>query len=337
MTSFNRLSKTHLLWGLLLLPVLGALAYFLLLAPKSAETPPAVTVSAVHPVVEDLTALLEVPGDLKPNQEIEVLSLVSGYVKEMRVDIGDRVKEGDVIATLEVIDPEKQIQTLKGTGGTRPPVGTLPQGTRITNITAPFDGTITKRNADPGTLVQMSAYSGTLSIPIASLAQDNQLRASFPVPETALGKFRIGEEIGVYIPILNRRMTGRIARFSNQVDSATRTMTAEVDIPNPDLSIISGLYAIGSFPLDRAKGAVTLPVQAIRTPDTPSVLVVSKDGVLEKRALTLGVETPTRIQIISGVSEGDTVVLGNSSELEPGMKVIPVFPQPPAASSPAVN
>ena len=337
MTSFYRLSKTHLLWGLLLLPLLGALAYFLLWTPKPAETSQPVTVSAVHPVVEDLTSLLEVPGDLKPNQEIEVLSLVSGYVKEMRVDIGDRVKEGDVIATLEVIDPEKQIQTLKGTGGTRSPVGTLPQGTRITNITAPFDGTITKRNADPGTLVQMSAYSGTLSIPIASLAQDNQLRASFPVPETVLGKFRIGEEIGIYIPILNRRMTGRIARFSNQIDSATRTMFVEVDIPNPDLSIISGLYAIGSFPFERAKGAVTLPVQAIRTPDNPSVLVVSKDGVLEKRAVKLGVETPMRIQIISGVSEDDTVVLGNSSELEPGMKVIPVFAHPPAANSPAVN
>ena len=337
MTSFYRLSKTHLLWGLLLLSLLGALAYFLLWTPKPAETSQPVTVSAVHPVVEDLTSLLEVPGDLKPNQEIEVLSLVSGYVKEMRVDIGDRVKEGDVIATLEVIDPEKQIQTLKGTGGTRSPVGTLPQGTRITNITAPFDGTITKRNADPGTLVQMSAYSGTLSIPIASLAQDNQLRASFPVPETVLGKFRIGEEIGIYIPILNRRMTGRIARFSNQIDSATRTMFVEVDIPNPDLSIISGLYAIGSFPFERAKGAVTLPVQAIRTPDTPSVLVVSKDGVLEKRAVKLGVETPMRIQIISGVSEDDTVVLGNSSELEPGMKVIPVFAHPPAANSPAVN
>lgn len=311
--------------------LLAAVAVFFFSRPKPVVNPPE-TVSAIHPVVEDLTSFLEVPGDLKPNQEIEILSLVSGYVREMKVDIGDRVRTGDVIATLEVVDPEKQIQAFKGGKA----VGTPSQGSRITNIISPFDGTVTKRNADPGTLVQMAAYSGTLSIPIASLAQDNQLRASFPVPETMLGKIRIGEEIGISIPVLNRKTTGKLARVSNQVDSATRTMTVEADIPNPDLSIISGLYAIGRFPLENAKGAVTLPAQAIRTPDNPSVLVVSKEGIIEKRAVKLGVETPFRVQIVSGISEGDAVVLGNSSELEPGMKVVPVFPQIPA-ESPAAN
>jgi multidrug efflux pump subunit AcrA (membrane-fusion protein) len=318
--------------GLAIVILLVAVAAILLFRPEASKTPPPVTVSAVRPVVEDLTLFLEVPGDLKPNQEIEILSLVSGYVREMRVDIGDRVKAGEVIATLEVVDPDKQIQTFKGTGNTKPSAGT-----RITNIISPFDGTITKRNADPGTLVQMAAYSGTLSIPIASLAQDNQLRASFPLPETAIGKIRIGEEIGISIPVLNRTTTGKLARFSNQVDSATRTMTVEADIPNGDFSIISGLYAIGSFPLERAKGALTLPVQSIRTPDTPSVLVVSKEGVLEKRAVKLGVETPTSVQIVSGVSDGEIVVLGNSSELEPGMKVVPLLPQSPAANTPSAN
>ncbi len=328
----SKLLKSKLFYGIILLLILGGIVFYLRSEPrKQGDT--VVTVSAVSPVVEDLTSFMEVPGDLKPNQEIEVLSLVSGYVREMKVDIGDRVKAGDVIATLEVVDPEKQIQAFKGTKST---IGTLPQGSRITNILSPFDGTITKRNADPGTLVQMAAYSGTLSIPIASLAQDNQLRASFPVPETALGKIRIGDEIGISIPVLNRTITGKIARFSNQVDSVTRTMTVEADIPNADLSIISGLYVIGSFPLERAKGALTLPVQAIRTPDNPSVLVVSKDGIIEKRAVKLGVETPSRVQIVSGVAEGDAVVLGNSSELEPGMKVVPAFPQA-SPSSPAAN
>lgn len=320
--------------GLAIVILLVAGAALLFLRPVALKTPPPVTVSAIHPIVEDLTLFLEVPGDLKPNQEIEILSLVSGYVREMKVDIGDRVKEGDVIATLEVVDPEKQIQAFKRTKST---IGTLPQGSRITNILSPFDGTITKRNADPGTLVQMAAYSGTLSIPIASLAQDNLLRASFPVPETALGKIRIGDEIGISIPVLNRTTTGKIARFSNQVDSVTRTMTVEADVPNGDLSIFSGLYVIGTFPLDRAKGALTLPVQAIRTPDTPSVLVVSNDGIIEKRAVKLGVETPSRVQILSGVSEGDAVVLGNSSELEPGMKVVPILPESPAANPASAN
>ena len=327
----STLLKSKLFIGIILLLIVGGIVFFLRSEP-SKQGDSVVTVAAVRPVIEDLTTYLEVTGDLKPSQEIEILSLVSGYVREMKVDIGDRVKKGDVIATLEIVDPEKQFQAFKGGS----PIGTLPQGSRITNILSPFDGTITKRNADPGTLVQMAAYSGTLSIPIASLAQDNQLRASFPVPETALGKIRIGEEIGISIPIINRTTTGKLARFSNQIDSATRTMTVEVDVPNADFAITSGLYAIGNFPLERAKGAVTLPVQSIRTPDTPSVLVVSKDGIIEKRAVKLGVETPSRVQIVSGVAEGDAVVLGNSSELEPGMKVIPVFSQT-SAPTPAAN
>ena len=159
MTPLSSLMTSKIVRGFILLLVLGGLAFFLRPEPRK-KTEPVVTVSAIHPVVEDLTLSLEVPGDLKPNQEIEILSLVSGYVREMRVDIGDRVKAGDVIATLEVVDPEKQIQSFKGSGSAKAPIGTLPQGSSITNIISPFDGTITKRNADPGTLVQMAAYSG---------------------------------------------------------------------------------------------------------------------------------------------------------------------------------
>ena len=202
---------------------------------------------------------------------------------------------------------------------------------------APFPGVITQRNADKGTLVQTGIYSSTQSLPLVTLAQDDLLRASFPVPETALGKFQIGEEIAIYIPVLKRQMMGKIARFSHQIASATRTMEVQVDVPNPDLSITPGLYAIASFPLDRAKGALSLPVQAIRTPDDPSVLVISQAGVLEQRLVKIGVETPSLVQVVSGVSDGDLVVLGNSSELEPGMKVVPVFSQNLAASSPAAN
>lgn len=339
-------SKTRLLRGLLLLSILGFLAYFLFpfTQQRAADVSAATKVSVVRPVRTDLASLLEVTGSLMPYQEIQVYSLVAGYVKEIRVDIGDHVKAGDLIATLEVLNLEEQLQAVKDAKRgleTRTPgiaqAGASALSAASTSILAPFPGVITQRNADKGTLVQTGIYSSTQSLPLVTLAQDDLLRASFPVPETALGKFQIGEEIAIYIPVLKRQMMGKIARFSHQIASATRTMEVQVDVPNPDLSITPGLYAIASFPLDRAKGALSLPVQAIRTPDDPSVLVISQAGVLEQRLVKIGVETPSLVQVVSGVSDGDLVVLGNSSELEPGMKVVPVFSQNLAASSPAAN
>lgn len=303
-------------------------------------TTPAVPVSAIHPARANLCSELEVTGDLKPYQEIEIHSLVAGYVKEINVDIGDHVKAGDVIATLEVLDIEKQLQAIKDAkrGLETPLPGTNQTGptsrnTAQTTIVAPFDGVITKRNADKGTLVQTGIYSSTQSMPLVTLAQDDMLRASFPIPETAIGKFRVGEEIPIFIPILNRKTTGKVARFSNQVDTATRTMEVQIDIPNADFSITPGLYAIASFPLERAQDSLSLPVQAIRTPDNPSVLVISPDGVLEKRAIKVGLETPTAVQVLDGIADTDWVVQGNSSELEPGMKVTPKLASKSAASS----
>jgi multidrug efflux pump subunit AcrA (membrane-fusion protein) len=354
--------------GLIVLALLGCVAYvgYIVLpsAPeRPAEAPAATSVSVVHPLRKDLASVIEVTGSLMASQEVQVHSLVAGYVKEIRVDIGDHVQSGDLIATLEVINLEGQLRAAKdanrglgpsdmgaGQGATATPETATPEAATLvtspgaaapkvsnTSIFAPFSGVITQRNVDTGTLVQTGVYSSTQSLPLVTLAQDDLLRASFPVPETALGKFRIGEEIEIDIPVLKRKITGKIARSSNQIASATRTMDVEVDIPNPDLSLTLGLYAIAAFPLERAQGALSLPVQAIRTPDDPSVLVISGAGLLEQRPVKLGVETPSLVQVVSGVSDTDLVVLGNASELEPGMKVAPFESQDPAAPSPAAK
>ena len=108
-------SKTRLLRGLLLLSILGFLAYFLFpfTQQRAADVSAATKVSVVRPVRTDLASLLEVTGSLMPYQEIQVYSLVAGYVKEIRVDIGDHVKAGDLIATLEVLNLEEQLQAVK--------------------------------------------------------------------------------------------------------------------------------------------------------------------------------------------------------------------------------
>ena len=324
MTSLPSLLKSNLLRGIILLLILGGLAFFLRGRTKK-ETEPVTTVSAIHPLKTDLVQTVDVTGEVKPFQQVEVYSLVAGYVKSMNVDIGDHLKQGDLIATLEVLDIEKQMAAIKAAKrGLEVNLSTNRAArATTTTITAPFDGVITKRNADNGTLVQTGVYSSTQSLPLVTIAQDNLLRGSFPIPESAIGKLKLGEEISITIPTLRRVSKGKIARFSNQVDSATRTMEVQVDIPNPDLSITPGLYAVASFPVEQAPQAITIPIQALRTPDEPSVYVISDSGILESRPVQLGMETPGFVQVTSGLGEADLVVLGNTSELEAGMKVSP--------------
>ncbi len=331
--------KSNLLRGILLLLVLcslGALAYRR--GSTTAQEPESITtVSAMHPLRTDLVQTVEVTGELKPYQQVDVQSLVAGYVQSMNVDIGDHLKKGDLIATLEVLDIDRQMAAIKAAKrGVELTVSTNRAANAATTaITAPFDGVITKRNADNGTLIQTGVYSSTQSMPLVSIAQDDLLRGSFPIPESAIGKLKLGEEISMSIPTLKRVSKGKIARFSNLVDSSTRTMEVQVDIPNPDLAITPGLYAIAAFPVEQAPGALAIPIQAVRTPDNPSVYVINDKGMLESRSVTLGVETPDLVQVTAGLGEKDLVVLGNTSELEAGMKVSPKITQPSATQPPA--
>lgn len=316
---------------LLIVSVFGVLT-FCLRSPSVKQSEDITVVSAIHPVKTDLVQTIEVTGELKPYQQVDVQSLVAGYVQSMHVDIGDHLKKGDLIATLEVLDIEKQMAAIKAAKrGIELTVSTNRAAHATTApITAPFDGVVTKRNADNGTLIQTGVYSSTQSMPLVSIAQDDLLRGSFPIPESAIGKLKLDEEISMTIPTLRRLSKGKIARFSNLVDSATRTMEVQVDIPNPDLSITPGLYAIAAFPVEQAPGALAIPIQAVRTPDNPSVYVINDKGILESRPVTLGVETPHLAQVTAGLGEKDLVVLGNTSELEVGMKVSPKIAEAPA-------
>lgn len=309
---------------LFILCSLGALGFYLR-SPRQLPPEEVTIVSVMRPLRQDLVQTIDVTGELKPFQQVDVQSLVAGYVKSMHVDIGDHLKKGDLIATLEVLDIEKQMAAIKAAKkGVEVTLSTNRAANATTTvITAPFDGVVTKRNADNGTLIQTGVYSSTQSMPLVTIAQDDLLRGSFPVPESAIGKLKLGEEIVISIPTLGLVSKGKIARFANLVDSATRTMEVQVDIPNPDLSITPGLYAIASFPVERAPGALSIPVQALRTPDNPSVYVLSSNGILESRPVRPGMETPELVQIEAGLAESDLVVLGNTSELEPGMKVSP--------------
>jgi RND family efflux transporter MFP subunit len=193
-------------------------------------------------------------------------------------------------------------------------------------ITAPFAGVITHRYADTGAMIQAGTSSQTQAMPIVQLSQNDKLRLVIPVPESAVSRIHVGNAVAVAVQSLHRTVTGKVARFADRLDTDTRTMRVEVDVPNPKLELVPGMYADATLVLDATKDALVAPIQAIdRTENGARVLIVSGDGrspgKIEERKVSLGLETDDRIEVTRGVNAGDLVVVGSRARLKPGATV----------------
>ena len=175
-------------------------------------------------------------------------------------------------------------------------------------------------------MIQTGISSQTQSMPLVMLAQENLLRLVIPVPESAVSKIRLGGSVEVSVSALGKKFPGKVARFADQVDMATRTMHTEVDVPNPGLVLIPGMYAEVNLTLDRRNRAVTVPIPAIDFGNDESsgqAVVVTSENRVEIRKLQLGIQTAASVEIRSGLQEGDLVVTGNRSSLHAGELVRP--------------
>jgi len=191
-------------------------------------------------------------------------------------------------------------------------------------IVAPFDGVITKRNVDTGTLVQAGTSSNTQALPVVSVAQTDLFRLTLPVPESAVPMVRLGTTVAVHVQALNRDFEGKVARFADAVNQETRTMHTEVDVHNTDGSIVEGMYAEVELTLAKKVNALGVPIQAVNRNGTQNtVLVVNSQDRIEERDVRLGMEGGNYVEVISGLNQKDRVVIGARSDFQPGDRVIP--------------
>jgi RND family efflux transporter MFP subunit len=188
-------------------------------------------------------------------------------------------------------------------------------------VTAPFDGVVTQRYANYGALMQ-AGTSTTQSMPLVRLSQENLYRLVIPVPETYVKYIRIGDPVQVRVPSLNSTVTGKVARFSVEVNTDTRTMHTEVDVPNPGGKLIPGTYAEADLTLNQRGEVLTVPIQAIdRSGDTAGVMVVQSDGTVARRPVTLGLQTADYVEVARGLAAGDQVILSDRGNLKAGQRV----------------
>jgi RND family efflux transporter MFP subunit len=191
-------------------------------------------------------------------------------------------------------------------------------------ITAPFTGVITVRYADTGALIAAGTSSSTQSSPVVRLAEISKLRLVLPVPESLAAQIRLGDPVKVHVQALNDDIVGKVSRFANALDLQTRTMETEIDFENKDGKLYPGMYAQTVLQTSARQDAILVPLEALsnRHGET-QVLTVNGQNVVEQRTVKLGLQGKSRVEVLSGLAEGDRVIVGSQSQFRDGEKVTP--------------
>ncbi|HET8926062.1 MAG TPA: efflux RND transporter periplasmic adaptor subunit [Candidatus Acidoferrum sp.] len=193
-----------------------------------------------------------------------------------------------------------------------------------TRITAPFAGVITNRYADTGALVAAGTSSSTQAIPIVRLAEISVLRLVLPIPESFAGQIHLGDAVKIHVQALNEDIEGKVSRLADSLDRQTRTMETEIDINNRNGRLLPGMYAETQLALREKRDILTVPVEAVtRNGDDATVLAVNAQNVIEERHVRLGLEDSAHVEAVSGLSDGERVVVGNRSQFRSGQKIQP--------------
>jgi RND family efflux transporter MFP subunit len=194
---------------------------------------------------------------------------------------------------------------------------------RYTRISAPFDGVVTHRYADPGALMQQS-------MPILRVSDNYLLRMDFPVSVKYVKDIRIGDMVDLKVDSLGgKAFTGKITRFTDRVNEETRTMMTEIEIPNPNLEIVPGMYAEVMLKVEEHQNVLVVPTMAAGGGNMTTVYVINGDDEIEARPIKLGLETPDEFEVTSGLKENELVMIGNRSMVHAGQKVdVKIVEQP---------
>jgi RND family efflux transporter MFP subunit len=189
------------------------------------------------------------------------------------------------------------------------------------HVTAPYDGTIVERRIDIGNLVTAGSSSSTTSL--YRIAQDDPIRVFVDIPQSAapdLMKVGVAATISTD-SISGHTIAGHITRTSSAIDPKARTFRAELDIPNPGRQLVAGLYVQVGFQLQNS-GMSQIPAAAlVFGAGGPKVAVVEGDGSIRFQPVTIGRDDGDKVELSSGVTDGERLVLNISNQIVAGEKV----------------
>ncbi len=193
-----------------------------------------------------------------------------------------------------------------------------------TTVVAPISGVVVWRYADTGALIQGGTNSNSQDLPIVRLSQSSLLRLRIPVPEDDIRYVHDGDELTVRVDAIERSLTGKIVRFTRDVNFETRTMETEVDVQNKDLSISPGMYANTMLRLAHVENVVTIPIEAlVLNGQQQMVYVLDSSNHVHMRPVQVGLEGSKLAEIRSGLKAGDRVIVGGQDKYQEDEAVSP--------------
>jgi RND family efflux transporter MFP subunit len=329
---------------------------------------------------------LTLPGSLVAERQALVNARATGYVRSFRVDIGDRVRAGDVLAELDTPELDQQLEqaraTLKQKQGAleqaianrdyarvtagrqdalfaqalvskqdddqanaqlkvgeanvhaaladidaaQANVRELAQLVSFGRVLAPFDGRITQRNIDVGSLVSAGSAPGAGSQPLFRMEAVDPIRVFVQVPQAFALSIKEGEAASVSIRQLpGRAFQGRVTRTAGTLDPAARTLDVEIDLPNPTGELLGGMFAQVTIAAAVSHRVVRVPSSAVIT-DARGVHVATVDraGQVHLVAVERGLDDGNEIELVDGLVGGEQIMVNPGGDVTAGMQVEPV-------------
>jgi RND family efflux transporter MFP subunit len=346
-------------------------------AEQERDFVPQVRVASVEP--SSAIDVIKLPATTSAFATANIFARASGYIAKREVDIGDRVKQGQLLVEIVAPELDHQIAQAEATLGQlkwslqqaeanrelakvtwdrdRPLVdkgwvtaqqGTIDQQTlkaqeaavsvaqaNVTaeeaqlqvlhqqklyqRVVAPFDGIITQRNVDVGSLVQADATSGTFMF---TLMQGNVIRTQVYVPQDEAFGLRPGIDAAVHVAeIPDRTFPGTVTRIADAIDPGSRTLLTEIDIPNPDGALTPGIYCTIELHIPRKTPSFTVSADAIIFNQAGLQVAVVEDGTVHLRKVGVVRDLGRQVLVNSGVKRGDQVILNPAVDLAEGAKV----------------
>ena len=330
------------------------------------------------------------PGTTEAFAQANIYARASGYISKRNVDIGSRVKAGELLIEITAPELDHQIANAEGTlaqmqasleqaianrdlarvtwdrdnplvqkgwvtaqqGDTdrltltardaavsvaqanivaqKAQLQVLNQQKAYQSVVAPFDGVITQRNIDIGSLVQADAASGTF---LFTLMQSDVLRIQLYVPQDEAFGVVPGVEALIRVPeIPGRDFPGKVTRIADALQPGSRTLLTEIDVPNPDRVLSPGIYCNVELKIPRRTPSLIVPSEAVVFNRDGLNVAVVENGVAHIRRVTVVRDFGTTVEVSAGVKDGDQVILNPPVDLTDGHKV-EIRPAPPAQLS----
>jgi RND family efflux transporter MFP subunit len=370
----RRRSATGLVFAALICAGLGIAVYFGIQsrAKADAETKQAALetlatpVMVVHPQKGSKADEITLPGNTQAFSDTAIYARTSGYLKNWKVDIGDHVKQDQLLAEIETPEVDQQLdqaqaerknaqanleisqitfnrldalfkkaavshqdrdQAASDLASRKAQFDSADANVRrlqklqaFEKVYAPFDGVITARNTDVGSLIQ--AGDNTSAKELFHLASVKTLRVYVSVPEVYAASVKNGQKADVSFDASPSQVySGTIVRNSGSIEQHSRTLNVEVDVDNPKEELYPGGYATVKFKLPPSADSFTIPSNTLLFRSEGLRIAVVRDGHAQLVPIKIGHDFGSTVEVLSGITAQDAIILDPSDSLADGAAV----------------